>query len=36
MKDKKYCKVRDLRHYTWEYRSATRSICNSVFLSNYV
>ena len=28
LKDKKYCKLRDHRHYTGVYRSATHSICN--------
>ena len=28
MKDKKYCKVRDLCHYTGEYRGAGHRICN--------
>ena len=28
LKDKKYCKVRDHRYYTREYRGAVYSICN--------
>ena len=29
VKDKKYCKIRDLCHYTGEYRAAVYSIFNS-------
>ena len=28
VKDKKYCKVRDNCHYTWEYRGTVSSTCN--------